>query len=58
MVIYWVDTKVPLTFKERQQLLHDGELLSFGPCEILIYCQRTGRKAAVRLWAAKAAMSG
>ena len=48
MVIYWADTNLPLTYKERQEVLHSGELLFFGPCEILIYCQRTGRKVAIR----------
>jgi len=48
MVLYWYDTRIPLTYKERQSVLMTAELIEFGPCEILIFDSASGRKVCVR----------
>jgi hypothetical protein len=48
MVIYWTDTKVPLSYAERMRIVQDAELISMTPSEILLQDTHTGRKVAVR----------
>jgi hypothetical protein len=48
MVIYWADTMVPLTWKERQNVLHAAELIYLGPLELVIQDASTGRKVLVK----------
>lgn len=48
IVIYWVDTKTPLTYLERKHVLDTAEVVSMTPQEVLLVDLRSNRKISVR----------
>ncbi len=48
LVLYWVDTKQLLSYREQRDLEFTGTLVAVTPLEVLIEDKRSGRKVAVR----------
>jgi hypothetical protein len=46
MVIFWADSRIPLTYAERKEVEDSGTLISVTPREILIQAKH-GRKVVV-----------
>jgi hypothetical protein len=48
MILFWADTRRPLTHEERQRVRGLVELVDLTPAEVLVLVPGTGRKIVVR----------